>query len=126
MSRRNNILAIFERPCGTDDHFGLAKGTWEEVTKAWVFIEPIGVDAQRTEFVDASQVKSTRKSIVKTTCTRTMLNVTTDCRMKVAKPNVVNESDPKDDANFRIFEISSIVNVQEKNRNLEISVVERT
>ncbi len=111
MSRRNNILATFERKSPPLDHFISGADEWELVAKAWVSIEPIGIASQRTEFVDTNQIKGTRKSIVKTDWAPDLAQVDSACRMRVDE---------------RVFEIEQIVNVGEQNRELQMMVVEKT
>ncbi len=56
---------------------------------------------------------------------QTMEEVDVTCRMKLSRPNVVDESEPNSDVNFRIFHIESVVNVGEMNRELQFVVVEK-
>lgn len=125
MSRRNNRLATFERQTTIDDNFSGELASWVEVCKAWVSIQPMQVGSQRGEFIDTNQVKGTRKSIAKTIWTQEAALITTDCRLKVAKPVAVNNENANADENFRIFEIDQIVNVDERNRELQLMVVEK-
>lgn len=125
MSRRANILAIIERKSATLDYFIGEVDEWEEVTKAWVQIDPVVLFAQRMEFEDSSQTTSTRKLIVKTEWTPTLAAVDTSCRLKVAKTTPVAPDDLGDDANYRIFHIDQLQNVGEQNRELQLMVVEQ-
>lgn len=124
MSKRN-VLVTFEKFAEPEDHFSELTGQWQEVTKAWVELAPVAIFAQRAEFIDASQNTSTRKSIAKTACTRKLLELTNKCRMKVKKLNLVRPDEPGHDANFRIFNIEQIVNVDEANRELNLMVTEK-
>ncbi len=124
MSKRN-ILVTFEKRNEPEDHFGELAGTWETLTKAWVSIEPTKVESQRAEFVDGAQVTSTRRSIIKAHCTSKLLELTTKCRMKFRRLNDVRPAEPEHDANYRIFQIEQIVNVDEANRELQLMVTEQ-
>lgn len=123
MSRQNHI-ATFERKNSPLDHFVSEAPAWDFVARAGVELEPLGATTQRTEFVDGNQVKSTRRTIVRTTWTPTLANVDSACRMKVAKPVAVNNDNLEADENFRIFGIEQIVNVGERNRVVEMMVAE--
>ncbi len=114
--------AIFERFIQPADNFGTALGEWQEVAREWVSLTPQTIGK---EFVDAAQVKGTTPSITYCNWSRTMAGVDIACRMKIAKLDVVNEQEPDDDANFRIFGIENIVNVREQNRELQLMVLEK-
>lgn len=124
MSTRNHI-AIFERFIDPADNFGEAKGSWEEVCKEWVSIKPLAINTQRGEFVDTAQTRSLIRSTVLANWSPTLSAVTTKCRMKVARPVPVNSENAADDANYRIFEIDSLINYGEQNRELQMFVVEK-
>jgi len=76
------------------------------------------------EFFNTQQVQSTTSHRVKLTHSPTAATVTTECRMKIRRNVAVNEDEPDDDANFRIFGIENIVNVREENRELQFMVTE--
>jgi head-tail adaptor len=96
-------------------------GTWEEVTREWVALAP----QTGSEFVNATQTTATSKLLVYTTFSPSMADVTTKCRMKIAKLSMVNEDDPNADENYRIFNIEDITNVREQNRELQLLVTEK-
>ncbi len=123
MSNRD-FKAIFEREQQPADNFGQQTSSWCEVAREWVNLDPVAMLAQRQEFVDGNQNKSTRKSIVDCCWSQTMAEVDVTCRMKLSRPNVVDESEPNSDVNFRFFHIESVVNVNEMNRELQFVVVE--
>jgi len=120
-----NEKAIFERKIPTEDEFAGELVEWEEVCREWVSLEPFALSGQRQEFIDVIQTKGTRKSKATLTHSPTTAAITTDYRMKIAKPTPVNQQEPNDDANFRIFHIEQIVNVREQNRELEFMVIEK-
>lgn len=122
MSRRNNKLAIFERPAPVLDPLLGEKPRWCEVTKAWVGLEPLN----GRELLLAQQVQAHTTLKLTTTWTPTIAAVDTACRMKIAKLTPVKPNEPKSDDNFRIFNIESLMNVREQNRELEMMVVEKT
>jgi hypothetical protein len=117
---------IFERKSPPLDYFVAEAAEWEEVCRAWCSLEPVVLMAQRQEFIDATQTTLTRKSTLKLSWTPETDRITTDCRAKLAKAIPVNEAEPNNIANYRIFEIDQIVNVKEQNRELELMVVEKT
>lgn len=123
MSKRIH-KAIFERECLPTNQFTGEQGTWQEVAREWIGLTPQEVTTQRGEFIDAAQTKGVRKSVADCCWSNTMAAVDSACRMKLAKPNVVDESEPNSDVNFRIFHIENIVNVKELNRELQFVVVE--
>lgn len=126
MSRAFNKLAIFERQLSPLDHFIGQGPEWEEVTKAWVELTPYQLIAQRTEAVESEQLSSTRRSTVRMCYTPDVAAITTACRLKLARAVAVDEVNPQADANYRIFGIDAIVNDGERNRELQMQVVERT
>ncbi len=110
MSKRIDI-GIFERFTEPLDKWTGEVGSWQEVAREWVGLTPQRIDTQRTEFVDAAQNKSTRKTVADCTWTPTTAAIDTACRMRVGE---------------RIFEIESILNVGENNRELQMMVIEKT
>ncbi len=123
MSNRD-YKAIFERKQEPDDQFNASTGKWCEVAREWVGLKTQPLDA-KGEFVDANQTKALARYVVDCCWSNTMSVVDTSCRMKLNRPNVVDESEPNSDENFRIFHISDIVNVNEMNRELQFLVVEK-
>ncbi len=116
--------AIFEREQLPADNFGASVSTWCEVAREWVGLKTLQLDP-KGEFVDANQTKALTRYTVDCCWSRTMDAVDASCRMKLARDSVVDETEPKADANFRIFHISDIVNVNEMNRELQMLVVEK-
>lgn len=105
-------LAIFEQPVSPLDAFiGEAKA-YEEVTKAWVTIEPL----QSSDTAETDQTTNLRRALAKLTWTPTTATIETKCRMRVEQQ----------DGSSRTFGIDAIVNVNEANRELQMQVVERT
>lgn len=122
MSSARNNLMIFERVAPILDRFVEITPTNDEVTKAWCSLEPL----TGRELFQAQQVQSQVTHKACCTWTAETTGITTDCRMKLAKPTPVDEQNANADVNFRIFQITSIRNVREQNRELELMVVERT
>lgn len=124
MSQRD-FKAIFERFTEPDDAFGALTGTWEEVAREWVGLKSMPPNA-KGEIQDTNQTKALATYIADCCWSQTMdAAVDTSCRLKLSRPTVVDESEPNSDANFRIFNIADIVNVNEMNRELQFMVVER-
>lgn len=117
--------AIFEREAKPADGFGAAEGKWLEVAREFVGWPPVSILGQGREFIDAQQIKGIRKSVADCAWSPTMATVDSSCRMKIAKTSVVDEQEPDNDVNFRIFGIESILNVGELNRELQFMVVEK-
>jgi head-tail adaptor len=120
VSARNH-KAIFERKLPPDQWSG-EKETWEVVCREWVSLEPLS----GRELFQAQQVQSQTTHKSTGTYSPTFATVDSACRMKIENPIPVNQQDSNDDANYRIFEIESLVNVGEQNRELELMVVEKT
>lgn len=124
MSARTH-KAIFERWEEPADHFGEAKGAWQEVCKECVTLKPVAILAQRQEFIENSQTTGTRKSIATLIWSLSRAAIDTSCRMKIRRYPIVNEVQPEDDANYRIFHIDAMLNVDELNKELQLMVVEK-
>jgi hypothetical protein len=113
MSRRNNILATFERKNPTLDYFSGEVDEWSEVTKAWGRFETEG-GLNVGEQVENEQVANIRRAVFRTIWTPAMARVDSACRMTA---NV--------GGNERSFQINQIVNVGEQNREIQLNVEER-
>lgn len=110
MIQHNNHLAIFEREHTIEDFFTEGPGGWEEVCRAYVSLEPMPANAQRLEFVDTAQNKSVRRNLARTIWTHETKLIDTKCRMKVGD---------------RVFHLNSVVNVDERNREIQMLVEEQ-
>lgn len=119
MSERNHN-AIFERKA-TLDAWTDTQQEWEEVCREWVSLTPLN----GREYFEAKQVQAATTHKARLTHSPTAATITTDCRMKIRKPVLVDEGDETADANYRIFAIDNIVNVREQNRELEMMVQEK-
>lgn len=119
VSNRNH-KAIFERRSSPDDEF-VAIGAWELVCREWVSLMPLG----GREYIEAQQTNAQLTHTAKATYAHTLSTVDTKCRMKIAKPTPVDESNEHADANYRIFHIERVLNNFERNRTIEFSVIEK-
>ena len=124
--REANKLAIFERQSPVLDYFTGETDAWEEVTKAWGELAPVPIVAQTFEQTEGVQRISETKYQWSMMWTPITDRITTDHRMKIAKPVPHDEASPNADANYRIFQIQSRVNVGERNREIQLTVIERT
>lgn len=122
MNAVRRTLATFERPGEVLDHFIEGAPAQELVCRAWVSAKPLS----GREVFNAQQVQSIASQKYCTIWTQDTAKIDTGCRMKFAKPEPVKPDEPNHDDNFRVFQIESIVNVGERNRELEMMVVERT
>ncbi len=120
MSKRN-YKATFEVKLQPLDHFTGESGDREVICREYVSLLPIS----GRELIEAEQVQSQTTHKVYVNYGVSMSRVTTEHRMKIRRPVTVNEADPEHDSNYRIFQIESIVNVNEANRELQMMVVER-
>ncbi len=120
MSIARNKLAIFELKTQPLDNLDGEKQR-TEVAKAWINLAPLS----GRELLTAQQVQAQTTHKITLIWTPTTSRITSACRMKIAKPVPVNEDKPTDDVNFRIFNIESVLNVREDNRELELMVVEK-
>jgi len=124
--REANKLAIFERQSPVLDYFIGKTDAWEEVTKAWGELAPVPIVAHTFEQTEGVQRISETKYQWSMMWTPITDRITTDHRMKIAKPVPQDEANPNADANYRIFQIQSRVNVGERNREIQLTVIERT
>ncbi len=96
-----------------------------EVAREWVGLKTLQPDA-KAEFVDANQTKALARYVADCCWSNTLSEaVDTSCRMKLSRPNVVDETEPNSDENFRIFHITDIVNKDEMNRELQFLLAEK-
>jgi head-tail adaptor len=121
MSAAKIHKAIFERPLPVEDDFN-SQPQWQLVCEEWVSLEPLS--GRELLLAQQMQSQTTHKSY--TTFSPSTAQINSQCRMKIAKVWPENEQDPSDDANFRIFQLESAVNVREQNREIELRVIERT
>jgi hypothetical protein len=115
-----NYKATFERKIEADQ-FTVELFRWEEICREYVGMVPLN----GRELIEAEQVQAQTSHKVFVTYGASMAQVTTKDRMKIRRPVEVNEAEPEADENYRLFEIESIVNVGEANRELLVMVVER-
>ena len=120
MSTRNH-KATFEKRLPPLDNFGSEEEGWEHVCDEWVSLEPLS----GRELLEAQQVQAQARHKIRLTHSPTAATITTDYRLKIRKPVVVDEDEPESDVNYRVFHIENIVNVREANRELEMMVVEK-
>lgn len=113
--------ARFERQSPIDD-FVDSEQTWELLCRAYVELEPL----RGVELFQAAQVQSQATIRARTVYTPDVAAVTTADRFKLPKAEPIRPEEPDDDANYRVFHIESIINVRERNRTLEMMVVEKT
>lgn len=110
-------LATFERKTTFDD-FGQTGGEWVELFQAYVKIIPL----TGRELVESGQVQAQHTHRA---WTHWQDGVSAKHRFKIARNEAVDIDDPDADANFRIFQIDSVINVREHNKELELLVTER-
>jgi head-tail adaptor len=118
---KRNYKATFEVQLQPLDHFTGESGSREVICREYVSLSPMS----GRELIEAEQVQSQTTHKVFVNYGASMARVTTAHRMKIARPVAVDNDDPEADANYRIFNIESIVNVNEANRELQMMVVER-
>lgn len=121
MSRQKSHKAIFERKLPKQDHFSSEGDTWGEICREYVSLEPLNL---REQFY-AHQTESLASHKAEASWSPTMATVTPASRMKTPKPVPVDLDNPEAEENYRIFHIESIINVLEKNQELELMVVEQ-
>lgn len=117
MSTPFDKLATFERNTLPNELTDLPGGWTEIKPKSWVNLTPLA----GRELLASQQVNAEMKH-------RARLHwrgdLTPGDRMKIGKPTLVNTSDPDSDENYRLFDIESVLNVNEANRELELWLVE--
>lgn len=111
-----NILATFERKAPPLDHFIGESSEWSEVTKAWVSVEPAALMAQRFEFEDTQGIASQSRYTLATMWTPTLAGIDTACRVRATTPDGIE----------RTYQIQSLVNVGNANRELQYTCIEAT
>lgn len=119
MSVARRHLAIFERPIAPQSNLSAEKTEYTEVAKAFVDLNPL----TGRELIQAQQVQAQTTHKVNLIWTPTVSAINSACRMKIAKPVAVN-NDVKDEVNYRIFNLESVLNVREENRVMELMVME--
>lgn len=120
MSVAPNKLMIFERKKKPLDNFGTGADQYDEVCKEYVSLEPLS----GRELINAQQVQAQTTHKLRLHYSPGTSKVTPRDRAKWKKPEPVDTSDLNADCNYRIFNIESVINVREQNRELEMMVVE--
>lgn len=110
-------LAIFERLTPRND-LERTGGNWQVLFRAFVDIKPL----RGNEFLVAQGIES---RITHRVWTYWRDGVTSRDRLKITRNQQPKPNDPNHESNFRIFNIESVINVGERNRELELMVVER-
>ena len=113
---RFDRLATFERftPANELDDTG---GTWSTLFRAWVAIQPFTA----REVLNTPQIEQHETHRVRT---HWRDGVSPRDRFKIAKATLVNQDDISDPLNYRYFEIDSVMNTREHNRELELLCTE--
>lgn len=118
MRGRNHVAVIQYQPTQQND-FDATGGEWVEFAECFGDLRPL----RGRELFEAQQVQSQVSHLFET---EFVPGVTSSMRVRVAKVDLVNVDEPEDDANFRFFEIATVINVNEANRSLELQCIEKT
>ncbi len=113
---RLTTKAIVEHQTEPADPFINAQGEWAEVCQVFIGLQPLS----GRELYAAQQVQA------QTTHKATLHyrdDVTAQMRLRIPKPGLPDH-DPDNDEHWRTFHIESVINVNEANRELELSLVE--
>lgn len=112
-------VATLQRSKAAADHFVELSG-WEDVQQVMIGIEPISSG----ERLLADQVDSQTTHRIQMHFSLTYV-VSSGMRIKTKRPGV-QDYDPAKDEHHRIFNIESVINVDEANRALELMCSEQT
>jgi SPP1 family predicted phage head-tail adaptor len=93
-------------------------GDWESFAQCYADIRPL----RGRELFDAQQVQAHVTHAIET---EFIYGVTAAMKVRVAKPELVNEDEPDAEENFRFFNIETVINVNEANRSLELLCTEK-
>ncbi len=118
MSRRQQHLATIQYSEETSDAFRGLVGEWTDLCSP-VYVQFMPIAGR--EYFQAQQVEAQ-------TTHRVRLHYRSDVlpkmRLRMAKPGI-EDLDEADDNHHRIFQIDSVINVNEANRELELMVTEQ-
>jgi len=117
MRGRAAVAVIQYQPTPQNDFDGTG-GEWSEFAVCYVDIRPL----RGIELFNAQQVQS---QVTHSGETEFIAGVNSGMRVKVPRAVLANESNPGHDDNFRFFEITSAINVNEANRSLELLCIEK-
>lgn len=108
--------AIFEKKLEPGDQWSGEHGGWQETFREFISLRPL----TGREVVETQQIvgQVTHRAFLHWSETASTLHPKD--RFKIAKPVTVDPNDANHDANFRMFEITSVINVQERNREIEL------
>lgn len=108
--------AIFERQAEPGDPFSGEHGQWSELFMAFVGLRPLS----GRELIDAQQVQAQVSHRAWMSWSNSASRLHPKDRFKIAKPVQENPTEPTSDANYRIFHIESVINVGERNKEIEL------
>jgi SPP1 family predicted phage head-tail adaptor len=117
MRGRAAIAVIQYQPTLRND-FDDSGGEWSEFSQCYADVRPL----RGNELFNAQQVQS---QVTHTIETEFIAGVTSAMRVKTPRPTLVNIDVPEHDANYRFFEIASVINPNEANRSLELLCIEK-
>lgn len=116
MSTQKTEKAIFERFTEPGDQLTGESGVWTELFREFISLNPLS----GRELLLSQQVEAQVSHRARVHWSETTSVLHPKDRFKIARPVVANEEDPNDDANYRIFNIESVINIGERNREIEL------
>jgi len=117
MRGRAALGVIQYQPTPQNDFTGTG-GEWVEFALCYVDVRPL----RGQELFNAQQVQA---QVTHSIETEFVYDVKPKMRVRVPRDVLVNVDEINDDANFRHFEITAAINVNEANRSLELLCIEK-
>lgn len=112
-----STLAHFERLTPHND-FDDSGGKWQLLFDALIGLRPLN----GRERLEAAQIEA---NVTHRVWMHWQDGLKPQDRFRVRKATLVNEEDEDAPENFRVFQLESVINVGERNRELELMVVEK-
>jgi SPP1 family predicted phage head-tail adaptor len=118
VSRKQQHLARIQYWEAAADHFR-QQGSWQDLDDQSVYVQFVPLAGK--EYFQAQQVEASTSHRVRI---HYRSDVTPKMRLRMAKPGIA-EIDTSNDNHYRIFQIDSVINLNEANRTLELIVTEK-
>jgi SPP1 family predicted phage head-tail adaptor len=116
--RGRGAVAVIEYQPTPQNDFDGTGGDWVTFSNCYADVRPL----RGRELIDAQQVQS---HITHNIETEFVYGAHSGMRIKVRRQVLVTEDEPEHDDNYRFFEITSLVNVNEGNRSMELLCIEK-
>lgn len=111
-----NHKAIFERFGEPGDDWTGEHGGWAELFTEFIALRPLS----GRELIETQQLQAQVSHRAFLDWSETTSQLHPKDRFKIERPTVVDAENPASDANYRIFNIQSVINVAERSREIEL------